>query len=192
MLTTFHVGSRALALPTHLVVWSRRVKMNPAALIVCLGLVFGSGCRARYDASEPINAIPTACCKEGDQELQHFKGCRPDGRCKSGEPYWLRGAITCGPVDEAACAGARCCEYRTQGDSPNTSSEEESSASEPTPSPEDATSTPSEAPATTDPAPPSSEVTEPSSAEPSSTEPAPAEGDDRPVEEPADATTDRA
>lgn len=84
----------------------------PFALIVCIGLLLGTGCRARYDASEPIQAIPQACCSTGDPELKHFEGCRPTGRCKAGEPYWMRGAIMCGPVDETACSGGRCCEYR--------------------------------------------------------------------------------
>jgi hypothetical protein len=38
-------------------------------------------------------------------------GCRLTGRCRRDEPVWMRGNVTCGPVDEAECLGGRCCTY---------------------------------------------------------------------------------
>jgi hypothetical protein len=93
--------------------------MDPAPIAWRWWLVFAVvivACGPRYKPTDPIGGIPEACCSKADRALQHFKGCRPTGRCSAKEPFWLRGAISCGPVDAAACEGARCCEYKSRGD----------------------------------------------------------------------------
>lgn len=84
-----------------------------------LGLLFalGSvGCRP-VPPEASVEGVPQACCTEGDTELQNFAGCRiPTRKCRSrrGEKWWMRGSVHCGPVDEANCAGGRCCSYQPQ------------------------------------------------------------------------------
>ena len=77
-----------------------------------LGLVLllgGVGCRPRYAARAPVNAAPDACCKSGDAAMKQFSGCRMTDRCRLNEPIWLRGAVTCSPVERGRCSGGRCC-----------------------------------------------------------------------------------
>ena len=75
------------------------------------------GCGGRHQPSMPVEQAPEACCTKGDMQLQHFSGCRVGGRrCGEREVYWMRGAVTCGPVDTANCAGGRCCHYRPRVD----------------------------------------------------------------------------
>jgi len=91
----------------------------------CLGIVSGlflclslGGCR-QIQPEAAVEGIPQACCTSADPKLQDFKGCRiPQRSCKSrkGEKFWMRGSVSCGPVDEAQCAGGRCCSYRAQYD----------------------------------------------------------------------------
>jgi hypothetical protein len=84
-------------------------KLFPIAFAVGLLL----GCGGHYKPTQPVELAPEACCTIGDMELQHFQGCRVGGRrCKKGEIYWMQGSVTCGPVDEANCAGGRCCHYK--------------------------------------------------------------------------------
>jgi hypothetical protein len=75
------------------------------------------GCGGRHQPTEPVERAPEACCTAGDMQLQKFAGCRVGGRrCGEREVYWMRGAVTCGPVDAGNCAGGRCCEYRPRYD----------------------------------------------------------------------------
>lgn len=30
---------------------------------------------------------------------------------RKGERFWMRGRVTCGPVEAERCAGGRCCSY---------------------------------------------------------------------------------
>jgi hypothetical protein len=90
-------------------------------IALCLGMMLGllpTGCRGfRPDVS--VEGIPQACCTTADPKLEKFEGCRiPQRSCKArkGEKFWMRGAVACGPVDETACAGGRCCTYRQQYD----------------------------------------------------------------------------
>jgi hypothetical protein len=32
-------------------------------------------------------------------------------QCPEDRPLWLRGVVNCGPVDEEACLGGRCCSF---------------------------------------------------------------------------------
>lgn len=92
-------------------------QLLPLLLGIALGPALG-GCRTiKADAS--VEGIPQACCTTADPKLENFKGCRlPQRSCKSrrGEKFWMRGDVACGPVDEAACEGGRCCTYRPQYD----------------------------------------------------------------------------
>ncbi|MCA9653628.1 MAG: hypothetical protein H6712_07755 [Myxococcales bacterium] len=84
------------------------------------GIVLGllCGCHSiKPEAS--IEGAPQACCTIADPQLKSFKGCRiPHRNCKSrqGEKWWMRGSVSCGPVDEANCDGGRCCTYQQQYD----------------------------------------------------------------------------
>ena len=92
---------------------SRRL---PTCLGIALGLLLGCH-RIAPEAS--IEGAPQACCSVADPMLKSFKGCRiPRRNCKSKleEKFWMRGAVECGPVDEAACEGGRCCAYTQQYD----------------------------------------------------------------------------
>lgn len=82
----------------------------------CLGMslwLLLAGCRAiKPDVS--VEGAPQACCTSADPKLQNFEGCRVTGgncQMRKGEKFWMRGAVSCGPVDEAACEGGRCCHY---------------------------------------------------------------------------------
>lgn len=93
-----------------------RPSFPPAILVAALlGLAAGACTAVKKEAS--VEFAPQACCTEADAELQHFKGCRlPRRNCHKEEKWWMRGHVTCGPVDEASCAGGRCCEYKAQYD----------------------------------------------------------------------------
>lgn len=92
-------------------------KLLPLGLGITLGLLL-PGCRGvRPDAS--VERAPQACCTSADSKLQRFKGCRlARGNCRSlrHEKFWMRGHVVCGPVDEDACEGGRCCRYEPQYD----------------------------------------------------------------------------
>lgn len=77
-----------------------------------LGLLLGSvSCQPRYAPDQPVKQAPEGCCKFGNETMTKFAGCRVGHRCKADEPIWLRGAVTCGVVDEARCRGGRCCNF---------------------------------------------------------------------------------
>jgi hypothetical protein len=83
-------------------------------VVLVLGL---AGCGGRHQSTAPVERAAEACCTVGDAELQHFAGCRVGGgRCRQAEVFWMRGAVTCGPVDADNCAGGRCCHYRPRYD----------------------------------------------------------------------------
>lgn len=82
------------------------------------GVLMGGACSV-VKPEQPVERTPEACCTWGDFQLQHFKGCRiptRDCRASKGERYWMRGYVSCGPVDEASCDGGRCCSYKPQYD----------------------------------------------------------------------------
>jgi hypothetical protein len=79
-------------------------------MVLVLGLA--PGCGGRHPPTQPVDRAPEACCTDADEQLQQFAGCRVGGRCRQSEVFWMRGAVTCGPVDEASCANGRCCHYR--------------------------------------------------------------------------------
>ena len=93
-----------------------RPLLRSALVAFALLLLPNAGCTA-VKKDEPVEHAPQACCTEADAQLQHFKGCAVSRRnCRREERWWMRGFVTCGPVDEANCAGGRCCEYRPQYD----------------------------------------------------------------------------
>lgn len=93
---------------------------GPPLLVAGLlaGLAVAGACQTiKPDAA--VEGFPQACCTEADPKLEQFQGCRlTGGNCKArkGETWWMRGDVACGPVDEAACAGGRCCHYRKRYD----------------------------------------------------------------------------
>ncbi len=95
-------------------------RMKTLLLPPCWGIALGLllGCHP-VKPEVSIEGAPQACCLSADPTLQNFKGCRiPRRRCKSrqGEKFWMRGAVSCGPVDEQQCEGGRCCAYQQQYD----------------------------------------------------------------------------
>ncbi|MEM9461655.1 MAG: hypothetical protein AAGF11_46260 [Myxococcota bacterium] len=99
----------------------------PIAISIAMGI--GGGCRP-YDPQEPIEQTAQACCTRADPKLRHFEGCRVTrGQCRmrKGETFWMRGRVTCGPVDEQRCAGGRCCSYRPVYDLPGAQAQTDSS-----------------------------------------------------------------
>jgi hypothetical protein len=83
-------------------------KLLAVFLGMSLGLLFGA-CRVSPEVS--VEGAPEACCTKSDRQLQNFKGCRVGSRCRKAEKFWMQGLVSCGPVDEAACEGGRCCHY---------------------------------------------------------------------------------
>ncbi|MBL4687784.1 MAG: hypothetical protein JKY37_24555, partial [Nannocystaceae bacterium] len=79
-------------------------------------IVAAPGCRGVAPA-DPIERTDQACCAEADANLTHFKGCVVGKRnCSKKRKWWMRGDVTCGPIDTAQCADGRCCHYRQQYD----------------------------------------------------------------------------
>jgi len=71
----------------------------------------------RVPPEQPIDFIDQACCSEADTKLSEFKGCLVGKKnCPKSHKWWMRGQVSCGPVDDAACAGGRCCTYLDQYD----------------------------------------------------------------------------
>lgn len=69
-----------------------------------------SGCRGG-SPSEPVPQATEACCKVTSEDRQRSAGCRIAGRCRGSEPVWMRGAVSCGPVESERCMGGRCCRF---------------------------------------------------------------------------------
>ena len=83
---------------------------------ILLGLL--CGCHPVHP-ERSVEGIPQACCSVADPKLEKFEGCRiPRRSCRSkkGEKFWMRGAVSCGPVDPENCTGGRCCTYAPQYD----------------------------------------------------------------------------
>lgn len=97
--------------------WTRSL----APLLAFGGLVLGLGlgCGPRFAPSEPVDMVNDACCRVANDSMTKFAGCRPTGRCAKEEAIWMRGYISCSPVEEERCAGGRCCEYRPMLGSPD-------------------------------------------------------------------------
>ncbi len=75
-------------------------------------LLLGSvSCQPKYAPDQPVKQAPEGCCKFGNETMTKFAGCRLTHRCKEDEPIWLRGAVSCGVLDEARCGGGRCCKF---------------------------------------------------------------------------------
>jgi len=92
-------------------------KLLPLGLGMTLWLLLAACTGIKPDAS--VEGYPQACCTIADPKLENFKGCRiTPGNCqrRKAEKWWMRGDVACGPVDEAACEGGRCCHYRKQYD----------------------------------------------------------------------------
>jgi hypothetical protein len=96
--------------------------MTSALSWLGLGIVLAlalPGCSVIKDDAS-VDGAPQACCSAADSKLKEFEGCRilHRGSCKArkGEKFWMRGHVMCGPVNEAECAGGRCCTYKPQYD----------------------------------------------------------------------------
>lgn len=75
-------------------------------LLALLGL---AGCRV----TEPEAVVAghhELCCKAANADNLGFVGCRTSSSCRSNERVWVRGPVTCAPLDPQRCAGGRCCE----------------------------------------------------------------------------------
>lgn len=96
-----------------------RVAALSSVIAGLVALIGGTSCRPRYAPDEPVKMGAESCCKLADEAMTKFAGCRMVNRCREDEPVWLRGAINCGPVDEARCAGGRCCELQPMYGSPD-------------------------------------------------------------------------
>lgn len=74
--------------------------------LLCLSL---AGCRVDADAAEPVAGSQELCCKQAGDDNVSFVGCRATGHCRNSEPVWVRGPVSCGPVEPEGCEGGRCC-----------------------------------------------------------------------------------
>ncbi len=93
-----------------------RLSLRSALVAFALSALPTGGC-TKIKKDEPVEHAAQACCTEADEQLQHFKGCAVTrGNCRREERWWMRGYVVCTAVDEANCAGGRCCEYRPQHD----------------------------------------------------------------------------
>jgi hypothetical protein len=146
-----------------------RSPLGSSSLLVTVlcALLPAVGCSV-VKSDQPVEQTPQACCTEADPQLQHFQGCRVARRsCHKDERWWIRGYVTCTAVDEANCAGGRCCEYRPQydpaaGQPPAETPAAAAEPDEPAPAPEPA---------------PAAEPTPAADAPPAAVAPAPAEAD---------------
>lgn len=82
-------------------------------------LVSGVSCKARYPRNQPVKAAPDACCKVANETMTKFSGCRLTDRCTFAEPIWLRGAVSCGVVEQTQCGSRRCCTLDPRDGSPD-------------------------------------------------------------------------
>ena len=90
--------------------WS--VGVIPVAAAIGLGAACG-----RISPTEPVELIDQAWCAEANPELTQFRSCVLGRRnCPKTHKWWMRGQVTCGPVDDDKCGGGRCCNYRPQYD----------------------------------------------------------------------------
>lgn len=77
-----------------------------------LAFAVGASCKAKFAPEEPTGVISEACCRVVSKDLKSGAGCRATGKCKEDEKIWMRGAVTCTPVEPERCMGGRCCTYR--------------------------------------------------------------------------------
>ncbi len=141
-----------------------------------LAMGLAASCKAKFAPEEPTGVISEACCKVVSKDLQSGAGCRATGKCASDEKIWMRGAVTCSPLEPERCVGGRCCTYRRMYGSDDALYNWDEGGAEPNEATNDAPpapAPPAAAPAAE--APPAAEVTEPE---------APAEPDAAPAAEP--------
>lgn len=91
--------------------------LKPTVLIRTLGIAavamgLAASCKAKLAPQEPTGIIQDACCKVISKDLQSGAGCRATNKCADDEKIWMRGAVTCSPVEPEKCLGGRCCTYR--------------------------------------------------------------------------------
>lgn len=79
-------------------------------------MMLGTSC-GKPPPTQPIELADQACCLEANDDLTAFKGCVLTRReCTKKRKWWMRGQVTCTAVDQARCAGERCCHYVGQYD----------------------------------------------------------------------------
>ncbi len=110
--------------------------------LIPLALASGLACAKGPPPEAPITNAEQMCCQKGDAETGLFGGCEVSPKirqCPESHPLWIRGTISCGPVDAENCLGGRCCEFGeawgSEGaaldwDPPDAAKEKESAASE--------------------------------------------------------------
>lgn len=92
--------------------FSRARSLAPWALAFGFGFVAACTGARKVPAEAPIENIDQMCCKKGDAKSGRFGGCVVNKRaCRDETPMWIRGTISCGPVNEAECLGGRCCVF---------------------------------------------------------------------------------
>jgi len=137
------------------------------------------GCGPRFEANEPVDMVNDACCRVANDDMSKFAGCRPTGRCAKDEAIWMRGYISCSPVEEERCAGGRCCEYRPMLGSPDAVLHWDDSSGDDEKPPEEPTAQPPTEPAPEPQSPvagaPAAGEASPTAAEPTAAEPTAAE-----------------
>lgn len=67
-----------------------------------------AGCRGS-DTEQVVAGHHELCCKAANPDNLGFVGCRASNSCRTSERVWVRGPVTCEPMDPQRCAGGRCC-----------------------------------------------------------------------------------
>ena len=122
------------------------LRLSPLLLLGNLGII---GCSRQTPPEAPISSASQMCCAKGDVSSGKFGGCIEgfkQRQCPEDHPLWIRGVISCGPVDEAACLGGRCCEFGQAWGSEDSTLDwdppgEETQTASPEPEPEPETDT---------------------------------------------------
>lgn len=146
--------------------------------VAALAMGLAASCKAKYAPQEPTGVIPEACCKAVSKDMKSGAGCRATGKCADDEKIWMRGAVSCGPVEPERCMGGRCCSYKQMYGSDDAIYNWDPTEG----APDEAAPTAEQPPAEAEPAEPTPTTT-PAPAPPAEPEPAPAA-------EPAPAETD--
>lgn len=82
-------------------------------LVPALLLAASLGCKVDGAPEQPVEGHLELCCRSGGP--LEFSGCRASGQCRAAESIWLRGPMSCGPVEPETCAGGRCCVLELPG-----------------------------------------------------------------------------